>query len=298
MILSYRTMSMPELGARFALRAVVHPQYRVHVVDNSRVIADDALLKRAAARKGHLGRPVVTAVLAGRARIRAFGREQWLEPGDIGLVGNKEEIEIRQEGETFRSIAFEWEPETSFGGSVSASFEVTRLPRLLPHLTIYAERLLALNLSQHEAADHVHGVLTLLAAEGLPVRAASPTALVASVSEQEVRLSEALDLALSNLSAQPMIVDLDRALGVSARQLTRLVSAFNARYGFNATNWQDTRTRRRLLIGAAFMACKGARTELVARRVGYSSPSAFCRALDVAGLPTPQQVSDVVHALA
>jgi AraC-like DNA-binding protein len=160
----------------------------------------------------------------------------------------------------------------------------------------HAEALLSPELTVAGATPRARDIFAALAAMGLPV-AGIPPELDAVVPPQDLIASRALDAALSDLGGRPMIIDLDRTLGLSARQVTRVVASFNERYGFNATTWQDTRSRRRLMLGASFMAVAGATTEAVARRVGYGSPSAFCRALATAGLPAPGQVKDALRAL-
>ncbi len=297
MILSHQKTSVPELDADFTLRSLVHPRYRVQFVCNKKVISDDALLKRALAPERHISRPVIMVVLEGRARMRAYGSEKWLGPGDVGLAGCKEAIEMRREGEMFRSIMIEWDPERGLGEHLPASLEVATVQPILSKLGSCVERLLDVETCTDEAAVHLHDVLALLAVSGMPLRAPPPSELIALVSPQEAHLSRALDVALSELSAQPMVIDLTRALGVSARHVSRLVSSFNERYGFTSRNWCGTRTRRRLQLAAGFMALDGATTELVARRVGYMSPSAFCRALALAGLPSPRKVREAVRSL-
>ena len=297
MILSRQKTSVPELEADFTLRSLVHPRYQVHLVCNKKVISDDALLRRALTPERHVSRPVIMVVLEGRARMRAYGSEKWLGPGDVGLAGCKEAIEMRREGATFRSMMIEWDPERGLGERLPASLEVGTVLPILTRLESCVERLLDVETCTEQAALHLHDVLSLLAVSGLPLKAPRPSELVALVSPQEAHLSRALDVALSELSTQPMVVDLTRALGVSARHMSRLVSSFNERYGFTTRNWCGTRTRRRLQLGAGFMALDGATTELVARRVGYRSPSAFCRALALAGLPSPRKVREAVRSL-
>jgi hypothetical protein len=297
LILSYRKSEVPELGARFALRALVHPEYRLHVVDNRRVVAEDSLFLGAMARKGHVGWPVVTVVLAGEARVRAFGRDEWLRPGQVSVVAAKSAIEMRQQGDAFRSLVLEWKPGSPFGAITPTAFATGRLDApALERLARHAEGLLAPSLDDSDAALRARDVFATLASAGMPV-AEDPPGLAFEVPAQDRLVAGALDAALSDLSGRPMVTDLDRALGLSARHVSRVVAAFNARYGFNASTWQDTRSRRRLLLGSGFMTAAGATTELVARQVGYGSPAAFCRALAALGLPSPGQAREAVRAL-
>jgi chromate transport protein ChrA len=80
--------------------------------------------------------------------------------------------------------------------------------------------------------------------------------------------------------------------------VNRRVAEFNRRYGFNASGWRDTRSRRQLLMGATLMTAPGAVAERVAAAVGYGSARAFHRALDAAGLPAPSAIAATVQSLA
>lgn len=72
------------------------------------------------------------------------------------------------------------------------------------------------------------------------------------------------------------------------------VPAFNQRCGFKATEWRETVKRWRLLGGLLGMSVPGANTRQVAEALGYSFPSALCRAFAQVGLPSPAQIP---HAL-
>src|SRR5262249_51878025 len=111
MLLSFRKTRVPELGAALAVRALVHPSYRLQVVDNRALTAEDDLFPRGTmARKGHLARPIVTVVLAGEARLRAFGREKWLRPGEVSVVSEKGAVRTRQQGDVHCALVLEFDP--------------------------------------------------------------------------------------------------------------------------------------------------------------------------------------------
>jgi AraC-like DNA-binding protein len=297
MLRSNRVVQFPELGASLETRALVHEDYRLHLVRNRRVVCEDALVKRAFERKGAVGRPVLTVVLAGRARLRLDGgAARWLEAGEFALLPSKAALTMRTEGEQYASIALEWAPGTlaarpalSFGRLSPAA--LAALARCMPAVStddrVPVER----------TAAAFSSLLAVLRAEGLPLAPMRGHDLIEPVSASTAQLSRTLDALLSRLDERPMAVDLDTALGLSARHISRLVSAFNARYGFNADGWRDTLRRRRITVGAALMSATGARTERVSASLGYSSPTAFCRAMAEAGLPAPGAVAREVHAL-
>jgi AraC-like DNA-binding protein len=283
-LVSRRDTRCPALGARVSTLALLHSRFRVHLVENERVICDDALALRAFSRKGELGRAVATLVVEGRARLRAFGREHGLAPGTIALLPSKNDVEMRQEASPrYVAIVVEWEPGTLFGARPDA-FSVAQA-HSLETARIIAERLRTGDLSCLEMLG------PLFAGAGLV------SCSFESETGESARLasvSAALDRALSLLDAQPMSVDLERALGLSARQVNRVVSDFNARYGFNAGTWRDARNRRRLLVGAALFSQESATLDEVARAVGYRSETALCRAFANAGLPSPGSIAQLV----
>lgn len=134
-------------------------------------------------------------------------------------------------------------------------------------------------------------------AAGAPLSSWSADDLDEEVPEAVLRVGRALDETLSNLAGRPMVIDLDRILGLSSRQVQRVVRSFNERFGFNALGWRDTLNRRRTLIGAAMMTAPGATTDAIARAMGYASPAAFCRAMAGASLPSPGNIARHVKAL-
>jgi AraC-like DNA-binding protein len=283
-LVSRRDTRCPALGARVSTLALLHTRFRVHLVENEGVVCDDAVAFRAFSRKGEVGRPVATFLLAGRARLRARGKEAWLEPGSIALVPAKDGIEMRQEASPrYAAIVVEWEPGTLFGARPD-DFSVTATGTLADGLSL-AERM--------RTGDRgvVDGLVRLFAPARLDGR---PWRDDLDVAEQFGDLAAALDRALSLLDAQPMSVDLENALGLSARQVNRVVSDFNARFGFNAGTWRDARNRRRLLVSAALFSQPRATLGDVARAVGYRSETALCRAFANAGLPSPGSIAEIV----
>ncbi len=295
MLLSHRKTAIGSLGASVETRAVVHTQFRLHHVKNERVVCEDALFMHAFERKGRVDRPVLTVVLAGRARVRAFGEERWLGPGEIVLVRSKSAIEMRQEGERYESLALEWDP-GSLGTMPRAPVGSARLDRAgLRRLAACAESLASKDAA--EVSQAFARCLRVLRAEGAPFEPREVGDLVEPVSESTQHLSRALDVVLSNLERGPAACDLEAILGLSARQTQRVVAAFNERYGFNSQGWRDTRNRRRLMVGASLMTAEGTTTELVSQATGYRTPTSFCHALAQAGIVSPGEVPRAVRDL-
>jgi hypothetical protein len=290
---SRRALDVPELGARVSTYGILHARYRLHAVENRRVVCEDAALVPAFERCGHGGRPVATLLVDGAARVRAHDKAEDLAPGDVLAMDAKDAIVMRQEGARYAALAFEWDPD--WLGARPAAFTRARVD----HATLAELDAIALRMAAGAStAAMVVRVVEVLRAGGVDVRIPSEDECVEEVSDKTAALAAALDDMLSNLDEQPMITDLERRLGVTSRQVNRIVASYNKRYGFNAVGWSDARSRRRLFVGFALMTVPGATAELVAHAVGYRAPSAFSNALKEAGLTAPSAVAKAVAALA
>ena len=282
MIRSVRRVEAPKLGAWLSNTALVHTRLRLHAVDNGRVVNEDVLLVRAYARAGRIERPVITILLEGEARVTAYGKHIWMKPGDVVAVASKGEIQMRQAGERFASMAFEWDPE--FVGERPDALVQFKAGAQLP------------------ARGGRHGGRARREHRDRPDRAEArrrarrPRRRRGEL-EDPAALTDALFSLSSSLEGQPMMLDLESRLELSTRQLNRLIADYNARYGFNAGGWIDTRNRRRLMFGATFMTVPGATAKDVAQLVGYQSASAFTRALKTAGLPPPSTIAGEIEAI-
>jgi AraC-like DNA-binding protein len=299
MIVSRRITAIAELNASLATHALVHSAFRLHIVRNRGIVSEDRLSLRAFERKGHLGRPVLTVVLEGRARLDCEGRSVWLEPGDVSVLPHKDAVVMRQDGSRFESLAIEWEPGTL--GARPRGWQTSKLPRgalerLRSHVCAVSDA--GPDADTRASSARFAIIVALLRSFGAPFERVEPGALVDDVPQHMAALSQALDGTLSRLAEGPSMLDLDRALGVTPRHLQRLVASFHERYGFNATTWRDALNRRRLLFGASMMTAGGSTTERVALAMGYGSATAFCRALAQAGLPSPSAVPRIVRELA
>lgn len=292
MIRSSRRVEAPELGAMLSNRALVHTRFRLHAVHNARVVSEDALFVRAYARAGRVERPIATVLLEGRARITAHGERVWLEPGDLALVDEKGAIQMRQEGERYAALAFEWDE----GWLGARPVGVSKVA--LPAPAIDCARDVWERVGDDAGAAHVAHLVRALAAEGAPLTPRPEAELEEVAPERMASVAAALDEALSKLADQPMTADLERTLGLSTRQIHRLVAEYNERYGFNSAGWIDTRNRRRLMMGATLMTAPNATARYVAAVVGYKSAAAFARALADAGFPPPSAIAERVAELA
>ncbi|MFO0661947.1 MAG: hypothetical protein U0165_19255 [Polyangiaceae bacterium] len=290
---SIRKLGLDRLGAYLSTVALIHPRYRVHVVENAKVISEDALSLRAFDRVGATGRPTCTVMLAGQARISAYGRHVKLRRGDALVVAHKSAICMRQEGELYRSVVLEWDADT-LGPQPSAQLSEHRVSdATLARLEALADE------ASHERAPHeiVRELVDGLRHEGLGLGQPEDALLKHVIAPRFVELSQALDEVLSQGGVRPTTVDLEDRMGLSTRQLNRLVESYHTTYGFNSEGWRDTVKRRRIMLGAALMTTPGATVIEVSQAIGFSSAEAFARALSEAGLPPPSEIRGEVLRL-
>src|SRR5258706_12794397 len=176
MLLSHRKAGLAALGAWVETRALVHTAYRLHIVRNKRVVCEDRLFLPTFDRKGALDRPIMTVVLAGCARIRAFGVERWLKAGDVALIGAKAAVEMRQEGDRFESVAFEYDPGL-FGGGPRRRLMDGKLSNVdLARIAAAASTLFVCGDDERLATLEAARLLSVLASTGLPIERVSPAA--------------------------------------------------------------------------------------------------------------------------
>jgi hypothetical protein len=134
---------------------------------------------------------------------------------------------------------------------------------------------------------------------GLIDRHPEPGDLASVVATDVVRAGAATDRVLSELSANPMSVDIEASLDRSPAQTRRLLQRYALpRQCEEFMNWRHQRNLWRIYIGAFLMTSPRAETAAVARLLGYRSAAAFCHAFANAGLPSPGNVRQLVRELA
>ena len=288
MLVSHRRSVAPALGAVVETRSLLHPSFRLDVTQHERVVHDERLHRTLACRRPDLERSWLLAVLEGRMRVEGAGVARWLGPGDVVLARDRAGLLVRQEGEPFVAVSVAWRDDTLTRGLHGGA----RLARLrgadLAGLG-QAAASVGPDLTAGAGREALRGALAHLRSV-VPFDVDAPSAWWEEAPPQATVLSRALDRMLSNLSRQPMMVDLEHEVGVSSRQLQRLVARFNAHYGFDERGWRDTLMRRRMLVGCCLMTVPGATTELVASALGYGSATAFCRAFAESRLPSPMNI--------
>lgn len=129
-------------------------------------------------------------------------------------------------------------------------------------------------------------VVEALRAEGFPLVADAVPAADAATR----RLASAVESSLRSFASQPTSADLADALGVGEHHALRRANAWFRRFYFSVNGWREYLRVRRLDLGAFFMGRPDARTEDVARTLGFRSPTSFCHAFKAGGLPSPRAV--------
>ena len=133
-------------------------------------------------------------------------------------------------------------------------------------------------------------VLDVLRASGAPLERDAIASIARDVPDQAHAFARALERSFGREGEQPMAVDLSRELGVGERQIHRRASDHFRRFHLSVSSWREYVTGIRISVGTFLMSAPDARSESVARYLGYSSPSAFCHALRDHDLPSPQAI--------
>lgn len=297
MLRSVRSNVFDALDVAVENHAALHPSFRVHAVHARNVVMDDALILRAFERLGQLDRSVATFVLEGEAVVRTGGASLRVSAGHGFTIARKHAFSLRCEAvPVYRTLVFEWgdalasaAPDAPLGSFPLGTIERAQAEQLWTALRgSWRPARMRVRIARHAACLHRHGT-------GL--RPVEPEWLAERVPPRLAQVSAAVDAQLSDLEARPMSIDLESRLGLSSRQLSRLVRALHERYGFNADGWIDVRNRRRLMLATAMLSDPERQVAEVARAVGYTSSQVMARAFASAGLPAPRDVAAAVAAL-
>ena len=134
--------------------------------------------------------------------------------------------------------------------------------------------------------------LAALRSEGLPLDRDAPFGHDEDATKLagENEVARAVERSVSTLASHPTGVDLASQLGVGEEHALRRANAHFRRFYFSIKSWREYLRKRRIELGTFFMGREDARTEDVARALGFRSPTSFCHAFHAAGLPSPRAV--------
>jgi hypothetical protein len=290
-----RIMRVPRIEAAREAHFLLHSGLRAYVVRSRGVAVEKRLFLGTELMVDYGGRHAVQVVLSGRMRVGDGSRERWLEAGEVSLQRRAFSDE-RWEGERFEVLVLEWTP--AWGEGECPEWSVDRVaPIDRARLAAWAARVVDEELLPDAAAAHLAALLEVLARAGIPVRRAAALDLIEEVPAAARHLVAPLGASLSNLGGRPMLVDLETALGRSARHLRRGLSELHRYYDFYGGSWHRLRHWWRLSMATTLMTAPGATTELVGDVLGYGSPRSFCLAMAQAGLPSPGRIARAVTEL-
>ncbi|MBL8609040.1 MAG: helix-turn-helix transcriptional regulator [Myxococcales bacterium] len=303
MLVSVQRFAVDGLGCARDTWALYGGGLRLHMVRHRRMGADDRLVPLLAFGRPAAGRNLVGLALEGRSYARMRGRD-----GTDELVGSATlapgrgafSARIEPDDEETSSLTIELDPAVHGGPALVAETGALARPGRAGELAGALRSAIELAWADPAAlplvAQAADTLGDALRAEGLPIPRLEPGASP-PVSPSLRALARAVDLALSQRGARPMLVDVESASGRTARTLERAFPALCGLWGQPAVSFRD-HARRAVLARACWaMTSPGATTEAVARAVGFASPNAFCRAMASYGLPSPGRVRERFRAL-
>ncbi|MFO0670642.1 MAG: hypothetical protein U0235_13590 [Polyangiaceae bacterium] len=305
-LVSVQRFRAPAIDARRDFYGAFHPRLWIHVVDQIGCL-DEALFPNLGAARPQAGRRLVGLSLSGISHARFSERTFVSEPGAGVTCDGRSAFRGRAESlddVSARSIVIDWDVR-HFGGPRAGGTEAVRvssLARLAAHVdalvlaiarTFRDER--GPRLEEASAA-----LLGFLHAEGLDVPRLTAADLIVPPEPELQAMSRALDQALSLTDEMPMLVDVEATAGASIRTIQRWLPRIRKAWGHDDDGDGFRALRARVVAARAclFMSRPGATTEGAARFLGFASPNALCRRFAEAGLPSPGQVRQRLHAIA
>lgn len=273
-----------------AYAGLQRPGLRVYVVGTRGFAFDTALLGSAmqsahpSPQRGLVGQ--LTIPLLGQMELRGGGKSLAIRTGEIALDPPRGWNE-RWDPSGFQALVIEW---TEEHGSPVPAIETSILgARDRARVSAFVQALTRGELRGAGAAQATSEVLAIFASTGVPLHPADPRALCAGQPPGAQRFADALGAALSGLDRAPAWVDLEGSMGLSERQLRRVMRAMGgwlAPYS-EPSGWRRSLRRSRAIAAAGFLGAKGMTLERIARSLGYGSSRALLLALRQAGLPPP-----------
>lgn len=268
---------------------ILHSACRIFVWRCDGLVLDDGILSDALPLRKASQRSNLIVCLDGEIAVQTDRDKKILAKGEC-LTELRDRIRgVRQEPASLL-LGIEWEPGFLGDRVRDPSSSVRLSPSALDRLREAVEPMTTLDGERAEVEAGLKETLAILRAEGAPLNVPSAKDFARDVTPAHRAVGRAIDRTLSSLTERPMLMDIEMGLDRSARQVRRDVSDFLGRYHFNSRGWRDMLQRVRLTTGIALMSAENATTEKVAQLLGYSSPTAFCRIVAGAGLPSPNAI--------
>ncbi|MBL8719871.1 MAG: hypothetical protein JNL79_28035, partial [Myxococcales bacterium] len=286
MVVLRRIAHEPVTGARWEIHELLHSQFRIRLTRTHGITYDEGLMFGPVSWDGP-ARPQVELTLRGHLRNTEGDAVRWIAPGVFAIGSSLESLYARLEPDT-EVLSFDWQ-RGSLGTRVPVGLPLGSLSRRnLRALTACAAAFTTEGLGRETSTELVAQMLAILRAEGVPLDLVTAADLAEPVADWEHSVFAGLTRAMTSLDHNPMSVDLEETFGRSRRAVVDQVGKVAARFRLNGSDWRTLRNRFRVASALALSSHRDARTEDVARALGYGSPRALCNALARESLPSPQ----------
>jgi AraC-like DNA-binding protein len=301
MLVTLQRFAMEELGAYRHFWGISAPGLWVHVVEIRGLGADENRVSTLGFGRPAGTRTMIGATLSGRTTISCGDKVHEWGPGKVGIFPGRGSFRtsIAASEEVLSSIIIETDRRVFPAPAAPSTLEnfaaSTRLRGMLGSLCRAIEGAWQSGLPTPEARlpldAALDDLLAFLWAEGVLASRIQARDLPA-IPLRMRRVGQAVDRALS-LSRRPMMVDMEAGSAGCARTLQRAFPQLCEVWGQQPESFRAY--RQRLVLGRALSAMMNPRatTMGVASALGFSSPSAFCRAVTRAGLPPPRSLREL-----
>jgi AraC-like DNA-binding protein len=270
----------PVAGPVVEVISLRRPELVLRRTSYHRIVVDERLLTRSFQLVNPPSRLVCVVLLDGVLDFYGSDGHVHLAAGDTALLAVRGTERARWQGTTYLDL--EWDdPEHA------AHQKPIKLARV--DLDQAAQLKAALDDRAADQRATLARGFALFRALGAPVPR-TLDGLSGEPSPSDRKLALAMEEQMAHLGSRATAAHIGDSVGLSPRQLQRVVHDFHARYAMNAGNWRDTRNRWRIQIAAVLLSLRDLTVADIAAEVGYASPNALARAFAQAGLPVPAEV--------
>ncbi len=284
MLLSHRTHCVALGTSYLGLHRAIAPSFMVRRAVIRELVQDDELTQTMLGIDCERARRRVVIVLHGSLRV-SHGNVS-LGPGDALFV--PEGVRYAGRAVDCDLLELEWDP-----GALDADDARPLTSLRLGGLARACVARVAEHLRSAKVGAAVTGpiseLVAALVAEGFALDIEAARAPCVTPHEDQALL-ECIDGALCQLSASPMLVDLEGPLAAGRRTLSRKIQSLHQRYallGRGHGRWRGIRDVYRMLVASILMSHRDATPRSVAGLVGYGSIEALDHAFRHARLPAP-----------
>jgi hypothetical protein len=272
-----------------------HPAFRVFTTRLHGGVLDEGVLGERAVRRSVPKSPRGGLVLVRSGevllRLRGPGHPRLLRAGDAALVAPGDYLARMDPAgtEAVAVTAIDWV--VGLGGGACRSG--ADIGHLAPSTLAAADELslAAADDETNRTTAATCALLDSLRSEGIPLERMTASDIGIELPDVLQRLARCFARTASRPGASAGMTDLVQATGRSPRQVARLIADFSERFEMANTGYRDAMMRSRVHLGSMFMSARNATTEAVAKFLGYSDATAYCRAHAGLGVPSPAELA-------